>query len=92
VDKIFDRGEPVKIGNVEFSKEGYSKTRTKLFGGKETETVLWTDTIYIPKFDSGQVVLWKDKDGKGVLFEQIAMSVDNAVVLPELVQACVNRA
>lgn len=92
VDQIFDRGEPVKIGNVEFSKEGYSKTRTKLFGGKETETVLWTDTIYIPKFDSGQVVLWKDKDGKGVLFEQIAMSVDNAVVLPELVQACVNRA
>lgn len=92
VDRIFDRGESVKIGNVEFTKEGYSKTRTKLFGGKETETVLWTDTIYIPKFDSGQVVLWKDKDGKGVLFEQIAMSVDNAVVLPELVQACVNRA
>ncbi len=92
VDQIFDRGEPIKIGNVEFSKEGYSKTRTKLFGGKETETVLWTDTIYIPKFDSGQVVLWKDKDGKGVLFEQIAMSVDNAVVLPELVQACINRA
>jgi len=92
VDQIFDRGEPTKIGNVEFSKEGYSKTRTKLFGGKETETVLWTDTIYIPKFDSGQVVLWKDKDGKGVLFEQIAMSTDNAVVLPELVQACINRA
>ncbi len=92
VDKIFDRGESVKIGNVEFSKDGYSKTRTKLFGGKETETVLWTDTIYIPKFDSGQVVLWKDKNGSGVLFEQIAMSVDNAVVLPELVQACVNRA
>jgi len=92
VDQIFDRGEPIKIGNVEFSKEGYSKTRTKLFGGKETETVLWTDTIYIPKFDSGQVVLWKDKDGKGVLFEQIAMSTDNAVVLPELVQACINRA
>ncbi|MBP7805181.1 MAG: hypothetical protein KA052_03125 [Candidatus Pacebacteria bacterium] len=92
VDQIFDRGEPIKIGNVEFSKEGYSKTRTKLFGGKETETVLWTDTIYIPKFDSGQVVLWKDKGGSGVLFEQIAMSVDNAVVLPELVQACINRA
>jgi len=92
VDQIFDRGESIKIGNVEFSKEGYSKTRTKLFGGKETETVLWTDTIYIPKFDSGQVVLWKDKGGQGVLFEQIAMSTDNAVILPELVQSCINRA
>lgn len=92
VDQIFDRGVPIKIGNVEFSKEGYSKTRTKFFGGQETETVLWTDTVYIPKFDSGHVVLWKDKEGKGVVFEQIEMSTDNAVVIPELVQACINRA
>lgn len=91
VDKIFDRGESVKIGNIEFSKDGYSKTKTKLFGGKETDAVLWTDTLYTPKFDSGQVVLWKDKDGSGVLFDQIAMSIDNAVLLPELVQACINR-
>ncbi len=92
IDKIFDRGETIEIGNVEFSKEGYSKTRTKFFGGKETETVLWEDVMYVPKFDSGQVILWKNKNGQGVEFEQIAMSIDNAVVLPELVKACIKRA
>lgn len=92
VDQIFDRGEPVTIGGVEFSKQGYSRTKTKLFGKGEKETVYWTDTIYIPKFDSGMVVLWKDKDGSGQQFTTVAMSTPNAVVIPALVQACINRA
>ena len=92
VDQIFDRGEPVTIGGVEFSKQGYSRTKTKFFGKGEKETVCWTDTIYIPKFDSGMVVLWKDKDGSGQQFTTVAMSTPNAVVIPALVQACINRA
>jgi hypothetical protein len=92
VDQIFDRGEPVTIGGVEFSKQGYSRTKTKFFGKDEKETVYWTDTIYIPKFDSGMVVLWKDKDGSGQQFTTVAMSTPNAVVIPALVQACINRA
>lgn len=92
VDQIFDRDELVTIGGVEFSKQGYSRTKTKLFGKSEKETVYWTDTIYIPKFDSGMVVLWKDKDGSGQQFTNVAMSTPNAVVIPALVQACINRA
>ena len=92
VDQIFDRGEPVTIGGVQFSKQGYSRTKTKLFGKGEKETVYWTDTIYIPKFDSGMVVLWKEKDGSGQQFATVAMSTPNAVVMPALVQACINRA
>jgi len=91
IDQIFDRGETITIGGVEFSKQGYSRTKTKLFGKGEKETVYWTDTIYIPKFDSGMVVLWKDKDGSGQQFTTIAMSTPNAVVIPALVQACVNH-
>jgi hypothetical protein len=89
VDRIFDRGESVNIGGVEFTKEGYS--RSKFFGGKET--VLWTDKIFIPKMEAGVVAVWKDRgDGTGSQFATVEMSVPNAVVLPELVQACYNRA
>jgi hypothetical protein len=91
VDQIFNRGEPVSIGGIEFSKQGYSKNKTKLFGKSEKEMVYWTDTIYIPKFSAGMVVVWKDKDGKSAQFSTIPMSTPNAVVLPELVQACYNR-
>lgn len=92
MDQIFDRGEPVTIGGIEFSKQGYSRTKTKLFGKNEKEIVYWTDTVYIPKFNAGLVVLWKDKDGKGQQFTTVAMSTPNAVVIPALVQACANRA
>lgn len=92
IDQIFDRNEPVTIGGIEFSKLGYSRMKTKFFGKSEKETVYWTDTVYIPKFDSGQVALWKDKDGTGEVFTTIPMSTANAVVIPELVKACVNRA
>ena len=91
VDQIFDRGEIITIGGVEFSKQGYSRTKAKMFGKGEKETVYWTDTIYIPKFSSGMVVLWKDKDGKGQQFTTVAMSTPNAAVMPALVQACYDR-
>ncbi len=91
VDQIFDRGESVKIGEVEFTREGYSKMKFKLFGKNEKLTVYWTDMIYIPKLHQGQVILWKDKDGKSDQFASIPMSVSNSVILPELVQACYNR-
>jgi hypothetical protein len=84
VHRIFADGEAIKIGGVEFTKEGYS--RSKMFGGRET--VSWNDTIFIPRFASGNVTLWKNKNGKSASFETIPMKTPNAVVLPELVQAC----
>ncbi len=84
VRRIFADGETIKIGGVEFTKDGYS--RSKMFGGRET--VSWNDTIFIPKFASGSVTLWKNKNGKSASFETIPMKTPNAVVLPELVQAC----
>jgi len=92
VDRIFDRDEVVKIGHIEFSKQGYSKNKFKLFGEPEREMVYWTDTVYVPQLHSGVVTLWKDKDGKNQQFDTLDMSTPNAVVLPELVQACVTRA
>lgn len=88
VDQIFNRGEVVKFGDVEFTKQGYSKMKFKFFSKKEKLMVCWTDTIYTPKLHQGSVILWKDKDGKSEQFATIAMSTPNAVVLPELVQAC----
>ena len=51
--------------------------------------VSWNETIFIPKMHQGQVILWKDKNGERVSsLLSIPMSAPNAVVLPELVQAC----
>jgi protein-arginine kinase activator protein McsA len=86
VSHIFTDGGRVRIGNIEFTQEGYSQP--KIFGGRAY--VSWNDPIYIPQFDAGSVNVWKDENGKGVKFAVISMSIPNAVVLPELVQACVN--
>ncbi|MEO6077466.1 MAG: hypothetical protein ABIP54_01655 [Candidatus Andersenbacteria bacterium] len=88
VEQIFDRGENVKFGDVEFTKKGYSKMKFRFFKKKEKLMVYWSDTIYIPKFDQGAVIMWEDQDGKSVQFALIPMSTLNAVVIPDLVQAC----
>lgn len=88
IEQIFDKGETVKIGYVEFNKDGYSYYRSKFFGGKVKESVPFDDNLYVPKFDSGDVILFKHADGKSAQFTRISMSTDNAVVLPELIKAC----
>lgn len=91
VEQIFDRGENVKFGEVEFTKKGYSKMKFKLFKENEKLMVYWSDTIYIPKMHQGQVILWEDKNGESNQFASIPMSTPNAVILPALVQACYDR-
>lgn len=91
VEQIFDRGETVKFGEVEFTKKGYSKMKFKLFRENEKLMVYWSDTIYIPKMYQGQVILWEDKNGESSQFASIPMSTPNAVILPALVQACYDR-
>ena len=88
VDQIFDHEEIIKIGEIEFSKHGYSKMKFRFFKEKEKLIVYWVDAIYIPIFHQGQVILWEDKDGKSQQFATIPMSTPNAVILPELIQAC----
>ena len=91
VEQIFDRGETVKFGEVEFTKKGYSKMKFKLFKENEKIMVYWSDTIYIPKMHQGHVILWEDKNGESSQFASIPMSTPNAVILPALVQACYDR-
>jgi len=88
VEQIFDRGETVKFGEVEFTKKGYSKMKFRFFKENEKLMVYWSDTIYIPKMYQGQVILWEDKNGESSQFASIPMSTPNAVILPALVQAC----
>lgn len=85
VERIFSSGGAVRIGDVEFSRDGYH--RSKMFGGQDE--VSWTDTVYVPTFSSGNVILWKAKNGKSATFATVAMSTPNAVVMPELIKACV---
>jgi len=92
IEKIFGRGELVTIGEIEFSQQGYSRIKTKLFGKGDRETIYWTDMTTIPKFISGMVVLWKNENGKVKQFSSIDTTIPNAVIIPELVRACYNRA
>jgi hypothetical protein len=87
VRRIFEKGETIDIGGVQFDKNGYC--RSKFFGGKEY--VSWNETVYVPQLDAGDVVLFKDNNGKGKQFTRISMSTVNAVILPELIKACVNH-
>ena len=86
VRRIFVNGEAVLISDIEFTQEGYS--RGKMFGGREH--VSWSDPIFVPQFGAGNVTVWKNKNGKGVSFATVPMSTPNAVVLPDLIKACVN--
>ncbi len=88
IDKIFNRGEEVKIGDVIFTKKGYYRIKWKMFGENEKLWVYWSDTIYIPKMFQGEVILWEEKEGKSTQFTSVPMSTPNAIIIPDLVQAC----
>lgn len=88
IDKIFNRGEEVKIGDVIFTKKGYYRIKWKMFGENEKLWVYWSDTIYIPKMFQGEVILWEEKEGKSTQFTSVSMSTPNAIIIPDLVQVC----
>lgn len=88
IDKIFNRGEEVKIGDVIFTKKGYYRIKWKMFGENEKLWVYWSDTIYIPKMFQGEVILWEEKEGKSTQFTSVSMSTPNAIIIPDLIQAC----
>jgi|GEM_PF-970330 len=89
VMRIFEKGDVVFIGNIGFDKHGFSHSYTKFLKGKQIDQVLWSDPIYKPQFGAGNVILYKDDGRKqGRPFLSIPMSTENAVILPELVHAC----
>lgn len=88
IDTIFEEEGTVTIGEVEFDKKGY--TRTKFFGGYDG--VSWKEIIYTPQVWQGSIILYKDNGGRGRVFSRIPMTTWNAVVLPALVKECVNKA
>lgn len=87
-DIIFEKNGTVTIGELTFNKKGFS--RSKFFGG--IDSVDWKETIYIPVFASGNIYVYKSRDGKQTVFSTMAMTTPNAVILPELLKECVNRA
>lgn len=84
VNDVFEKNDLWEIGGITISKKGYSKNR--LFGG--TEEVLWGDRIFVPQYLAGNVVLFKEENGKAKQFIKIPMSEGNSVLLPELIHAC----
>jgi len=87
VEKIFKKKIKYAIGEVTLDKDGYSVDKS--FRG--TDKVKWSDKIFIPQYVQGQVILFKEeKQDNGKQFAAIKMDEPNAVVLPELIMACVD--
>lgn len=87
IRRIFIDDEDVSIGGVTFNRKGYSQSR--FFGG--VDAVSWADKIYIPQLSSGNVLLWKERNGKSAVFATLPMATSNAVIVPSLIKACVER-
>jgi hypothetical protein len=87
-DIIFEKNGSVTVGELTFDKKGFS--RPKFFGG--IDSVEWKETIYVPVFASGNIYLYKAREGKQKVFSTLTMTTPNAVILPELLKECVNRA
>jgi hypothetical protein len=85
---IFEKNGSITIGELTFNKKGFS--RQKFWGGEDS--VEWKEIIYVPKFVSGNIYVYKLRDGKQKIFSTLAMATPNAVILPELLKECVNRA
>jgi hypothetical protein len=84
--RIFEEDETIEIGGIDFNKEGYFCER--IFGSKKE--VFWDKEVYMPRFESGEVILfWKKKD-KVKWFKSVKMDKSNAVVIPYLVELCVS--
>lgn len=81
---IFEKNHEYEIGGAIFNKYGYYKN--KFFGG--SEEVSWSNNIFTPQYSEGNVILFKEKNGEGRHFKTISMSEENAVILPELIEAC----
>lgn len=82
--RMFDEDAEVSIGGIVFNRQGYSKKR--LFGG--VDSVAWDANPYLPKLSAGEVIVWT---ANAVQLATIPISTLNAVILPELVKACVAR-
>lgn len=74
-------GGSLCFGDVNITNRGLSKK--KFMGG--LDEVKWSDKIYVPSYLTGDVVIWKDKNGKSTEFGRVPMSYLNAVLIPELV-------
>ena len=80
-------GGSLYFGDVSLTNNGYSIQ--KFMGG--IAEVKWSEKIYLPSYLTGDVVFWKDKNGKGTEFGRVPMSNPNAILIPELVQEIVHH-
>jgi len=88
ISEIFDKKATVTISSLNFNNRGIYKK--KLFGG--IEEILWSDIKDMPELDQGEAVVYKEnKKGEAEAFEIISMSINNAVLIPELSKECLKQ-
>lgn len=80
VQRIFLNHETLRIGTIEFSREGYSVP--KLFRGRKL--TLWSDPPSCHHISNGTIQVCS----KGGMMGSVSLSEPNAVILPDLVNAC----
>jgi hypothetical protein len=88
LDRIFHYRETLQIGDLHIDSQGYFVKR--ILGG--TAKVGWSEPVYTPAFGYGEVLVWQSKKDKRVKLTAISMLEGNAVLLPELIPACISVA
>ncbi len=84
VADIFDKGLAVNIGTIHIDNKGY--WRDKFFS--RSEHILWPDVKYRAKLHTGSAYVFVDNKGTAKTFASVPMSSINAVLIPELLDAC----
>lgn len=83
VKRVFERGQPIRIGEIYFDKKGYHRQETF-----RVESVLWDETIHVPGIVAAEAILYKDKNDAPERFASVSLRELNATIIPPLVKAC----
>jgi len=87
--RIFVNGESVDIYGLKLTRDGYSTGKFLFWGGDQ---VRWADACApLTTWHAGKVIILGRRHSKDALW-QIPVDTPNAVVLPDLMKACLNAA
>ena len=83
VKSIFEDDQTITIGKVNFDKNGFHTS--KLF---RSRSVLWQYDLYPPQLNQGIVFLFENENNSAKEFAAIPVREHNAIMLPDLIDAC----
>ena len=83
---IFDKGQTITIGEIDFDKNGYHNSKLS-----SDKSVLWETDLYAPEIDKGMVLIFANRDNQSKRFATMPMNEPNALIVSALMKSCFNK-